>query len=60
MTPEPEDFYHSFVFEHLVNNTMLDIDAARVCSSKITNEFFKRRRPPVRIFRNQRQQFLSF
>jgi len=60
VTPEPENFYHSFIFEHFVNNTMLDIDAARVCSCKITNELFERRRPPIRIFRNQRQQSLSF
>jgi len=28
MAPEPENFYHSLVFEHLVNQTMLNIDAA--------------------------------
>jgi hypothetical protein len=59
VTPEPENFYHSFVFEHLVHNTMLNINAARAYSCKITNKLFERRRPPIRIFRNQRQQFLS-
>lgn len=55
VTPEPEDLDHPLVLEHLVHQTMLDVDPARTGPCKITDELLERRWLSVRIFRDQRQ-----
>ena len=43
------------LFEHLVHQTMLDIDPARIGPCKVTDELLERMRLSVRIFHDQRQ-----
>ena len=40
MRPHSNNFHNPFIFENLVDQSMLNIDAARICPSQITNKFF--------------------
>lgn len=38
MRPHPNDFHNAPMFEDLIDETMLDVDAARIHSGQITDE----------------------
>jgi|GEM_PF-6092407 len=40
MSPHPNDFHNSIVFENLVDKPMLNIDPSRIRSSQIASELF--------------------
>ena len=48
VTTTPE--YNPLLLQYLVDQAMLNIDAARIGPRKIPNEFLKRRRLAVRVF----------
>ncbi len=58
--PHPYDLHNVAVFEHLINETMLDIDPPGICSSQITDEFFVPWRSLERVLFEDRKQFLRF
>jgi hypothetical protein len=58
MCPHPNDFYDSLFFENLIDEPMLNVDAARIRSGKITDELLIWRRCLKRIeFENFEEPF---
>jgi hypothetical protein len=57
MGPHANDFYHSFCIQDLINQAMLNGDAAGISPSQISDQFMKRRGTPKGIFSNNFQQF---
>lgn len=49
MRPKTDHFHDSLCLEHLVDESMLNIDPPRVSASKISNELFVRWRVLVGI-----------
>jgi hypothetical protein len=58
MAPHAEHLDSTFVFDDLIHEAMLNIDAARVCAAQIPEEFLKRRRPPKGITGENAQKLL--
>jgi len=58
--PHPNDLHSSLFFEDLIDETMLDIDSARICSCEITDELFVRRGSLKRIEFEEFQQSFGF
>src|SRR3989344_2242453 len=58
LRPHPQYFDDFLLFEHLVHQSMLNVDAARIGSLQIAEETFKRRRGLERVFLKESQKFL--
>ena len=43
MRPKPQHLYNLFLFKHLVDQPVLDIDPTRISSFQIVNQGFERR-----------------
>jgi hypothetical protein len=50
MRPHPKDLDGALLFEDLVDQAVLNINAAGVCAAQISEEFLERRRSAKRIF----------
>src|ERR1051326_290533 len=59
MRPHPNDFYNAFIFENLVNQSMLDIDAARIRPDQVSYQLFVTRRGLERINFEDSEKFFS-
>ena len=60
MRPHSNDLHNPFIFENLVDQSMLDIDPARICPSQITNKFFVSGRSLEGIDFKNFEEFLGF
>lgn len=60
MSPKADDFDSFFLVEHLVNQTVLQIDSSGIKTLKVTNQFLIRRRSLIRIFTNDINEGFSF
>ena len=47
--PQAEHFDDALSIQNLIDDTVLDIDAPRICTRKITDKFFVRRGILVRV-----------
>jgi hypothetical protein len=59
MRPHPDHFDSPLILEDLVDETVLNVDSARICADQITNKFFKGRRIPKRISFQNLEQLLD-
>jgi hypothetical protein len=58
MGPHTKHFDNAFVLNDLIDETVLNIDTARVCAAQIPEKFLKRRRSPKRILPKQAEKVL--
>jgi hypothetical protein len=59
MRPHSDHFDSPLILENLVDETVLNVDSARICTVQITDKFFKRRRIPKRIAFQNLEQLLD-
>ena len=57
--PHPKDFHNVTFFEDLINEAMLNVDAARIRSGQITNELLVSRRSLERVEFKDFEQFFG-
>jgi len=60
MAPHAQDLDNLLLLQDMINQTVLNIDAPRICTSKITYQLFIGRRISERILRKQRKKLLRF
>jgi|GEM_PF-2319247 len=60
MRPHPQDTNRSLLGENFVHDTVLNIDAARICAGKIAHQFFKGRGILKGVVGKNREQVLRF
>ena len=60
MRPETDDFDRPDVFQHLIDEPVLDVNPARVRTGEVADEFFIWRRGLVGIFTKHGQQDFGF
>ena len=58
--PQPDDFHRPDVFQNLVHQSMLYVDAPGTCSNQISDQFFEGRRILIRIQFQDLEQSFSF
>jgi hypothetical protein len=58
MGPHAKHFDSTFVFDDLIHETVLNIDAPRVGAAQISEEFLKRRRSPKGILGKHAEKLL--
>lgn len=58
MRPHPKNLNGLDVFEDLIDETMLDVDAPGVCSGQVADELFVGRRRAVRVLFKNREEDL--
>jgi len=60
MGPHAEHFNDAFVFHDLIDQTMLDINAAGVRAAQIAEKFLERRRFPEGVFSENVEELFRF
>lgn len=60
MRPHPKDLDDAFRFEDLVDQAVLNINAAGVCAAQIPEEFLERRRSAKGIFGEDAEELFRF
>jgi hypothetical protein len=60
MRPHPKDLDDAFLFEDLIDQAVLNINAAGVCAAQIPEELLERRRSAKRIFGEDAQELFRF
>jgi len=58
--PHAEDLYGSEIVEHLIDESVLDIDAARISAGEVADQFLEGRRSPSGILSKNLEKFLGF
>lgn len=59
MGPHAKDLDDAFVADDLIDQAVLNINAAGICAAQIPEEFFKRRRFPKRIDGEDGEKFFD-
>ena len=57
MRPHPDDFHNTLAAEHLIDETMLNVDPTGECAGEIADEFLKGRRRLEGIATDFEQRF---
>jgi hypothetical protein len=60
MRPHPKDLDDAFLFQDLIDQAVLNVNAAGVCAAQIPDEFLEWRRPAERIFGENAEELFRF